>query len=146
LVFLCINKYEINGNIITGGKFMAKRKMLIVLIFILVSVVLLIGVWAYQHKILSGNFDKLTISGMEGEIIQVIKDTDEIAKIVSKINESPRTFMYNDGFRYDHLPHGILTFENKTEKVQIGFILTNGNTVTKYWEIDTEFPFGNTSE
>lgn len=125
---------------------MAKRKMLIALIFILVSAVLLTRVWAYQHKILSDNYDKLTISGMEGEIIQVIKDPTEIEKIISDINESPRTFKYDNGITYDYLPHGIMTFENKTEKVQIGFILTNGNTVTKYWEIDTEFPFRNTSE
>lgn len=125
---------------------MAKRKMLVSLIIVLGAAVLLTSVWAYQHKILSGNFDKLTINGMDGTTIQIIEDTDEISKIVSKINESPRTFMYNDGFRYDHLPHGTLTFENKREKVQIGFILTNGNTVTKYWEIDTDFPFGNTSE
>ena len=125
---------------------MAKRKMLVTIIFVLVSIALLTSYWAYHHKIVYGNYDKLTISGMEGTTIQVIKDTDEIAKIVSKINESPRTLIYNNGFRYDHLPQGILTFENKTEKVKIGFILTNGNTVTRYWEIDTEFPFGNTSE
>ena len=125
---------------------MAKRKLLLSLIFILVSVVLLTLFWAYHHKILSGDFDKLTISGMRGETIQVIKDRDEIAKIISDINESPRNFKFDSGLTYDYLPHGIMTFENKTEKVQLGVILTNGNTVTKYWEIDTEFPFGNTSE
>lgn len=125
---------------------MAKRKMHVAVIFILVSAALLTLVWAYQHKILSGNFDKLTISGMEGKTIQVIKDPAEIGKIISDINESPRNFKYDSGLTYDYLPLGIMTFENKIEKVQIGFILTNGKTVTKFWEIDTEFPFGNTSE
>ena len=121
---------------------MFKRKMLISLIFVLVSAVLLTFYWAYHHKILSGNYDKLTINGMDGATIQVIQEPDEIAKIISAINESQRTFMYNNGFKYDHLPHGILTFENNTEQVEIGIILTNGKTITKYWEIDTEFPFG----
>ncbi|WLR55834.1 hypothetical protein LC048_02165 [Mesobacillus subterraneus] len=125
---------------------MARRKLLLSLIFILVSVVLFTLYWAYHHKILSGDFDKLTIHGMKGETIQVLKDRNEIAKIISDINESPRNFKFDNGLTYDYLPHGIMTFENKTKKVQIGVILTNGNTVTKYWEIDTEFPFGNTSE
>ncbi|MBT2643240.1 hypothetical protein J7I80_13455 [Bacillus sp. ISL-41] len=121
---------------------MGKRKKLVTVIFVLVSVVLLTAYWAYHHNILSGNYDKLTVSGMEGSTILVIKDQDEIAKIISDINESPRTFQYNDGLTYDYLPVGILTFENETEKVQIGFILSTGNTITKYWEIHTEFPFG----
>jgi hypothetical protein len=143
--FSCIKKNEINGNILRGGECMSKRKILVTIIFVLMCVVLLTSYWAYHHKILSGNFDILTISGMEGETIQVIKDPTEIEKIISDINDRPRNFKDDSGLRYDYLPHGIMTFENKTEKVQIGFILTNGNTVTKYWEIDTEFPFGNTS-
>lgn len=125
---------------------MAKRKMFLTLTFILVSVVLLTAYWAYNHNIVSGNFDQLTISGMNGETIKVIEDKDEIAQILSVINGSPRTFKYDNGLTYDYLPHGIMTFENSTEKVQIGLLLKNGKTITKYWEIDTEFPFGNTSE
>lgn len=125
---------------------MIKRKKLISLIFILVIAVLLTSYWTFHYKILSGNFDRLTVSGMDGSTIQVIKDPAEIEEVISAINESPRTFLYNDGFAYDHLPHGILTFENKTEKMEIGFILTNGKTITKYWEIDTGFSLGYTSE
>jgi hypothetical protein len=143
LVFFCIHEYEINGNMMMGGERMAKRKLLVSLIFVLVSAVLLTSYWAYHHKILSGNFDKLTISGMEGTTIQVIKDRDEIARIILDINESPRNFKYDSGLTYDYLPHGIMTFENSTEKVQIGLLKKNGKTITKYWEIDTEFPFGN---
>ncbi|MBT2694861.1 hypothetical protein [Bacillus sp. ISL-55] len=120
---------------------MAKRKKLINVFLILVSVVLLTAYWANQHKILSGDYDKLTVSGMEGTTILVINDRDEIGKIISAINESPRTFKYDNGFTYDYLPQGILTFENEKEKVQIGFIFTTGNTVTKYWEIHTDFPY-----
>ncbi|MBT2638197.1 hypothetical protein [Bacillus sp. ISL-39] len=121
---------------------MAERKTLVTVILVLVSVILLTGYWAYHHKILSGNYDKLAVSGMDGTTIQVIKDPDEIAKIIADINGSPRTFKYNDGLTYDYLPHGVLTFENETEKVQIGFMLQTGNTITKYWEIHTEFSFG----
>ena len=120
---------------------MAKRRKLITAFLILVTVVLLTAYWAYQHNILSGEYDKLTITGMEGKTIQVINDRDEIAKIISDINDSPRTFKYDNGFTYDYLPQGILTFENETEKVQIGFILTTGNTINKYWEIHTGFPY-----
>jgi len=133
---------EGNGKMIGGGSGMAKRKKLITVIIVMVSVVLLTVYWAYHHEILSGNYDKLTVSGMDGTTIQVIKDPDEIAKVISDINESPRTLKYNDGLTYDYLPVGILTFENETEKMQIGFILQTGNTITKYWEIHTEFPFG----
>lgn len=125
---------------------MAKRKKLVSLIFVLVSAAILALYWAAHQKILSGNFDRLTVSGMDGTTIQVIKESAEIEKIISSINESPRNFIYNAGFTYDHLPHGILTFENNTEKVQIGFIITNGNTLTKHWEIETEFLFENTSD
>ncbi len=97
---------------------------------------------AYHYKIMDGPYDKLTISNMDG-IIHVIKDKGEIEMIVSKINEGKRSFSYNDGFTYDYLPHGILTFENKAEKVQIGYIETTGNTVTKFWEIETGFLFDN---
>jgi hypothetical protein len=122
---------------------MGKKKKLVTLISILVSAVLLTVYWSYHHKIVDGDFDKLTISGMEGETIQVIEDKDEIAKILRDINESPRTFKYDyNGSTYDYLQHGILTFENKTEKVQIGFLLNNGKSITKYWEIDTEYLFG----
>lgn len=121
---------------------MAKRKKLVTVFLILVSVVLLTVYWAYQHNILSGEYDKLTITGMDGTTIQEINNRGEIAKIISDINESPRTFKYDNGLTYDYLPHGILTFENETEKVQIGFILTTGNTMTKHWEIHTGFPYG----
>ena len=120
---------------------MAKRKKLLTVSIVLVSVALLAVYWAFQHKIVSGEFDKLTVSGMDGTTFKVIKDPDEIARIISDINESPRTFQYNTGLTYDYLPHGILTFENETEKVQMSVILTTGKTVTKYWEIHTEFIF-----
>lgn len=133
---------EENGKMKMGGGGMAKRKKLITVFLILLSVVLLTAYWAYQHNILSGKYDKLIISGMDGTTIQEINNRDEIARIISDINESQRTFKYDNGFTYDYLPQGILTFENETEKVQLGFILTTGNTITKHWEIHTEFPYG----
>jgi hypothetical protein len=80
-----------------GGGGVAKRKKLIIVFLIMVSVVLLTTYWAYQHNILSGEYDKLIITGMDGITIQEINDRDEIAKI-SNINESPRTFQYDNGF------------------------------------------------
>lgn len=59
---------------------MAKIKRLITVFLILVSVVLLTAYWINQHNILSGEYDKLTISGMEGTTIQVISDPGEMPK------------------------------------------------------------------
>jgi hypothetical protein len=40
------------------------------------------------------------------------------------------------------MPHGMLTFENNKEKIQIAFIIPKGNAITKHWEIETNFEFG----
>lgn len=122
---------------------MDKRKMLLALAFLLLTTGSLIVYWADQHKIVSEDFDKLTITSMDNKI-EIIEDKAQIARIISKINESPRSFRINDEFTYDYLPHGVLTFENETEKVQIGLIIKNGKTITKYWEIDTDLFFDHT--
>lgn len=119
---------------------MVKRKMFLTSVLLLVTMGLLTGYWAYQHQIVSGDFDKLTITSMDNEI-EIIDDKAQIARVISEINDSPRSFRLHDGFTYDHLPHGVLTFENETEKVEIGFLIKNGKTLTKYWEIDTGFHF-----
>jgi hypothetical protein len=78
-----------------------------------------------------------------GETTEVIVNKKEIHKIISQINNSPRKFNPNTtGFRYDYMPHGMLTFENNKEKIQIAFIIPKGNAITKHWEIETNFEFG----
>jgi hypothetical protein len=78
-----------------------------------------------------------------GKTTEVIENKDEIDKIISQINHSPRTFNPKiSGFRYDYMPYGILIFENDEEEVKIGFIIPNGNAITKHWEIETNFEFG----
>jgi hypothetical protein len=99
-------------------------------------------IWFYNHKIIDGNYHKLTITKM-GKTTKVIENKDKIDKIISKINHSPRTFNPNiSGFRYDYMPYGILIFENDEEEVKIGFIIPKGNAITKHWEIETNFEFG----
>ncbi|MCM3125107.1 MULTISPECIES: hypothetical protein [unclassified Mesobacillus] len=119
---------------------MVKSGLLLKLGLLIVFMTALTVYGAYHCKIVDGPYDKLTISNIDG-IIHVIEDKGEIEKILSKINEGKRSFNYNDGFTYDSLPHGILNFENEAEKVQIGYIVTTGNTVTKFWEIETDFLF-----
>lgn len=121
---------------------MTKRKILLKVILLIAVACFVTLYWANNHKIVSGRYDKLTITTMAKPTV-AIEDPSEIARIISEINESPRSFRLNDGFTYDYLPQGILTFENDTEKFQIGFIIKNGNTITKHWEIDTDFKFGN---
>jgi hypothetical protein len=121
---------------------MTKRKILFKVILLIAVACFVTLYWAYNHKIVSGSYKKLTITTM-GKATVTIENQSEITRTISEINESPRSFSFNNGFTYDYLPQGILTFENDTEKVQIGFLIKNGNTITKYWEIDTDFKFGN---
>jgi hypothetical protein len=112
----------------------------ITLLACIVSILTLI--WFYNHKIIEGNYHKLTITKM-GKTIDVIENKDEIDRLISQINNSPRTFNPNtSGFRYDYMPYGILIFENDKEEVKIGYIIPKGNALTKHWEIETNFEFG----
>ena len=95
----------------------------------------------YNYKIIKGEYDSLTITKM-GKTTAIINDIDEINKIIELINKSPRKFNPNRGFRYDYLPHGLLIFESENERFEIGFVIPKGNTLTKYWEIETNFEFG----
>jgi hypothetical protein len=119
---------------------MIQRKILLKVILLIAVACFVTLYWANHHKIVSGRYDKLTITTMAKTTV-TIEDESAIARIISEINDSPRSFRFNDEFTYDYLPQGILTFENGTEKFQIGFIIKNGNTITKYWEIDTDFKF-----
>ncbi|RSD24991.1 hypothetical protein [Mesobacillus subterraneus] len=121
---------------------MSRIKVILSIVLMLVVLCTLTIYWAYHHKIISGSYDTLTISAMTGEEMAIIEDENEITRIVMEINESPRTFKYNTGLTYDYLPHGILTFENENEKLQISILMNNGNTITKYLQIHTDFNFG----
>lgn len=96
--------------------------------------------WGYNHKIIDGDFDKLTVLSMEG-IPEIIENQIEIDRIIYQINNSPRSFNPNLGFDYDYLPQSILIFENENEKIEVGFIITTGKVLTKYWEIETNLEF-----
>jgi len=119
----------------------AKRNFVLSIVSILLLILLFTIIWAYHHKIIDGYYTRLTIKEMDGTT-KSISDIDEINKIMDDINNSPRSFNRNRGFRYDHLPHGVLIFENAEEKVEFGFVISKGNVVTKYLEIKTEFTFG----
>lgn len=119
---------------------MGKREKLLSATLLITVFSLLILYWAFNHKIISGKYEKLTITSTE-ETDVTINDQTEIERVIAEINQSPRSLKIDNGFTYDYLHHGILSFENDTEKVEIGFIIKNGNTLTRYWEIDTDLNF-----
>lgn len=119
---------------------MAKKKVVLSALFISILIILFAIIWAYNYKIIDGDFTRLTIKEMGGTT-ETVTDINEIKKIMHDINNSPRSFNPNSGFRYDYLPHGMLIFENAEEKFELGFVIPKGNVVTKYWEIETEFDF-----
>lgn len=119
---------------------MAKKKVFLSTLFISLLIILFTIIWAYNYKIIDGGFTSLTIKEMDGTT-ESITDIDEINKIIHDINNSPRSFNPNSGFRYDYLPHVVLIFENAEGEFELGFVIPKGNVVTKYWEIETEFDF-----
>lgn len=121
---------------------MVKKKKWFVYITLLFSLIGLVTfIWIKNYKIIDGNYNKLTISKM-GTTTEVIINTVEIESIINKINNSPRKFHPNTLLHYDYVPHGLLIFQNEKEKVEIEFVIPKGNTLTKYWEIETDFEFG----
>jgi hypothetical protein len=124
------------------GEMVRKKKWFVRTTLLAILVSLFTIAWFYHHKIIDGDYDKLTITKM-GKTIAVIENKEEIDQIINKINHSPRTFNPNfSGFRYDYMPYGILIFENDREKLKVGFIIPKGNVLTKHWEIETHFQFG----
>lgn len=115
----------------------------IILLVILLMLVFLF--WAFNHRIIEGSYDKVTITKM-GETKSVITDKTEIENIMKTINDSTRTYNPQNGFRYDYVPHVFLLFESDNEEVIVEFIIPKGNVLTKYWEIKTEFEFGKDME
>jgi hypothetical protein len=124
------------------GEKVSKKKWFVRTTLLACLVSLFTLIWFYNHKIIDGDYHKLTITKM-GKTTDVIVNKDEIDKIINQINTSPRTFNPNiSGFRYDYMPYGILIFENDKEKFKIGFIIPKGNVLTKHWEVETNFGFG----
>ena len=119
---------------------MVKKKIVSSTLFIFLLIILFTIIWGYNHKIIDGHYTRLTIKEMGGTT-KSISDIEKINKIMDGINNSPRSFNPNRGFRYDYLPHGVLIFENAEEKFELGFVISKGNVVTKYWEIETGFEF-----
>ncbi|TFB23869.1 hypothetical protein E3U55_03375 [Filobacillus milosensis] len=123
---------------------MRKKKSLLFLISIGLVIILAV-IYSYNYKIIKGDYNQLTITKMN-EQTHVIHDLNEIRNIINKINNSSREFQVpiNKGFKYDYLPHGLLTFENETEKKVLGIVYLQKSQVsilTDYWEIKTDFSF-----
>ncbi|WP_456279083.1 hypothetical protein [Bacillus sp. AK128] len=116
---------------------MAKKIGSVVFAIVIIS---LIFIWViFNNKIIEENkYDKVSIT-KSGEIIQVITNKDDIQRLISEINNSPRTLTLRKGFKYDYLPHGVVTFENQKEKIEVGIVYPIGNILTRYWDIKTEF-------
>ena len=109
-----------------------------VLLIVLISLSAIF--WGYNHKIIDGNFHKLTVLSMEGKP-EIIENQNKIDGIIEQINDAPRSFNPNSGFDYDYLPHSILMFENENEKIEVGYIIQTGKVLTKYWVIESNLEF-----
>ncbi|XXM73242.1 hypothetical protein ACQ0QQ_04915 [Lysinibacillus sphaericus] len=111
------------------------------LVLVLFATVCLFGLsiyWIYHTPIVEGEFNELVIS-TPGQKVRVIEDKEQIRNIIEQINTRSRSWHPQNGFRYDYLPHGVLTFKKGSEKVELGMVLPKGNVVTKYWEVETGF-------
>ncbi|MCA1054358.1 hypothetical protein LCM10_05115 [Rossellomorea aquimaris] len=115
-----------------------------ILTIILLSLSLLSGIalyGLYHYKIVRDDYTELLV-WKDGQIVYEIDDTEQITAIKDKINKSPRHYRYDNGFRYDSVPIGVLTFKKAGKKKQLGFVTPEGNVFTKYWLIETKFDFG----
>lgn len=119
---------------------MTKKKWFIFILIFITIILLAIWIWGHNHKIIEGQYDKLTITKM-GNILYRIENKEKIDRIINQINANSRTFNPNNGFRYDHLRHGTLIFESQNEKMELEIVFPKGNVLTKYWEIETNFEF-----
>lgn len=129
------------NNLPNGGGEVTNKKWFILTTLLICLITLSTLIWVNNHKIIDGNYNKITITNMGRNTTDVIENKEEINKIINHINDSPRTFNPNRGFRYDNIPHAILIFESDKEKVSLGFVIPKGNALTKYWEIETNFEF-----
>ena len=121
--------------------FLIAKKRLIPGFFAAVCLLGISVYWIYRAPIVEGDFDELRVS-TQGQEVKVIVDKEQIREIMEQINTSSRSWHPQNGFRYDYLPHGMLTFKKGSEKVELGVVLPKGNVVTKYWEVETGFGFG----
>lgn len=125
------------------GEDLVNKKFGNILIVLFVFIIILIF-WTANNKIIDSNYDKLTIRQPD-ETTMVITDKGEIEQFIEIINTSPRDFfLFDMGFKYDYLPHGMFIFENDEEKFELGFFLSEENSLivlTNHWEIKTEVPF-----
>ncbi|RPF50086.1 hypothetical protein [Aquisalibacillus elongatus] len=121
-----------------------RKKKLWVIILVVSLIVASSILYAYNYKIVKGEYDQLTVTHM-GEVTHVLNDQNKINEMINQINQSPRDFQFsNSGFKYDYLPHGILKLKNEQEEKGFRLVFHQGdqaNIITDSWEIKTKFNF-----
>jgi hypothetical protein len=124
-----------------------KKRIIITTLFVILCSSVVV-IWLYNHRVISGNYNKITIIEAS-ETIDVITDKQRIEDIISQINQSDRDLSLppSSGFRYDWIGEfGILRLENTSETLELFYVVPNGNVLTKYWDIDTNFNFKDQSK
>lgn len=124
-----------------GEKEMTKPKRNMLITSLSFLTILIIVIWVRNYEMINGQYQKLTITKLGGTIM-VICDPAEIEKVVELINTSPRSFfLFDSGFKYDYLPHGLFIFEKEEKKVELGFVVSEENklfVLSNHWEIEME--------
>ncbi|WP_404448658.1 DUF2268 domain-containing protein [Sutcliffiella horikoshii] len=115
-------------------------KTLVSKILIVVSVPLLFVLWFHHHKVIDGDYTKLTIK-MPNEGVAVIDEKERIEEIINAINQGPRNFGAEKPW-YNH-ELASLIFENESgDSKALHYITENQNIKIRFGEIETDLVFG----
>ncbi|KPB03278.1 DUF2268 domain-containing protein [Bacillus sp. CHD6a] len=114
-------------------------KTIVSKILIVVSIPLLFVLWFYNHKVINGDYSKLTIK-MPNEGVAVIEEKERIEEIIHAINNSPRNFGTDKPWHNYELAS--LIFENdRGESKAVHYFTENQNIKIRFGEIDTSLVF-----
>ncbi|WP_404469827.1 DUF2268 domain-containing protein [Sutcliffiella horikoshii] len=109
-------------------------------ILIVVSVPILFVLWFHHHKVMDGDYTKLTIK-MPNEGVTVIDEKEQIEEIIDAINESPRNFGTEKPWYNYELAS--LIFENESGNSKaLHYMTESQNIKIRFGEIDTDLVFG----
>lgn len=115
-------------------------KTIVSKILIVVSVPILFVLWFHHHKVLDGNYTKLTIK-MPNEGVAVINEKERIEEIINSINEGPRNFGAEKPWYNYELAS--LIFENESgDSKALHYMTENQNIKIRFGEIETDLVFG----
>ncbi|TYS67434.1 hypothetical protein FZC76_12635 [Sutcliffiella horikoshii] len=108
-------------------------------ILIVVSVPILFVLWFYNHKVIDGDYTKLTIK-MPNEDVTVIDEKEKIRNIINSINNSPRNLGTEKPWYNYELAS--LIFENDSgDSKAVHYMMENQNIKIRFGEINTDLVF-----